>query len=592
MRARLSVLAAVALALGLTPLVTPALASPPAGAAAPVVPVQWKPRPATYGVVKQQNVEIRMDDGVKLSANVIRPAGQDGKPAPGRFPVILTQTAYNKEAPGLNMEDDYMVQRGYIQVLVDARGTGSSEGGWTAFGPREKKDSCELAAWAVKVPGSDGRLALDGGSYGGINQLFTAACHPKGLRAIFPVVPMGDAYRDVTVSGGETDTAFIPSWMGLVTGAGLLTTSVTSDPGEGVTAFANHVTNVATFQLPTVASAALGQEVGTTDGEFDGKFYKDRSPLDIINKVGVPTFIVGGEYDLFQRGEPMLYNALRARGVPARLLIGPWTHLDASSAGTQPLELRWFDHYVRGVKDPTLDRDIPPVTVYRLGLGKFVTSSSYPIAGTRYTSQRLPSGSKAIPYLPIAGVCSSSTSQWTAGGVPMGLPACTGDHSLNDKLGATYDFPVRGKPLLFNGTSMARLFVSTTRSDAFITARLEDLSPSGQSTPITNGWQMLSLRKVDPKRSARRNGMMIQPWHPDTRGSVEKVQPGKVYELDVEIFPTAAQIPVGDSLRLAIQTSDEPHLTPSLPSAVNQLGGTVTVYSSAKYPSALVFGRG
>ncbi|HVS68577.1 MAG TPA: CocE/NonD family hydrolase, partial [Mycobacteriales bacterium] len=486
----------------------------------------------------------------------------------------------------------YMVQRGYIQVLADARGTGSSEGDWTGFGPREKKDSCELAAWAVKVPGSDGRLALDGGSYGGINQLFTAACHPKGLRAIFPVVPMGDAYRDVTVSGGETDSAFIPSWMGLVTGAGLLTTSGASDPGEAATALADHTTNLAKFQAPTITSAVTGEAVGDADSEYDGKFFKDRSPLEIINRVNVPTFIVGGEYDLFQRGEPMLYNALRSRGVPARLLIGPWTHLDASSAGTQPLELRWFDHYVRGLKDPTLDRDIPPVTVYRLGVNRFITSSSYPVAGTRYGATRLPAGDKQIPYVPVAGVCSSSTSQWTAGGAPMGLPACTGDHSINDRLGATYDFPVRGKPLRFNGTSMARLFVSTTQSEAFVTARLEDVSPSGVSTPITNGWQMLSLRKVNPKRSAYRNGLMVQPWHPDTRASVEPVQAGKVYELDVEIFPTAVQIPVGDSLRLAIQTADEPHATPSVPSAAKQVGGILTVHSSARYPSALVLGRG
>jgi putative CocE/NonD family hydrolase len=579
-------LTAVALAVCVTSAMAPALGAPHAKHHT------WKPRPATYGVAKQRNVEIRMDDGVTLSANVLRPAGQDGKPARGRFPVILTQTAYNKEIPMLNMENDYMVQRGYIQVLVDARGTGSSGGQWTGFGKREQKDGCALAAWAVKVPGSNGRLGLDGGSYGGINQLFTAACHPKGLRAIFPIVPMGDAYRDVTVSGGEADTAFIPSWMGLVTGAGLLTTSATSNPAQAVAALADHVQGMTTFQLPTVASALLGQPVGGADGAYDGKFYRDRSPLEIIDRVDVPTFIIGGEYDLFQRGEPMLFNALQARGVPSRLLIGPWTHLDASSAGGQALELRWFDHYVRGIKDPTLDRDIPPVSVYRIGADRYVASSRFPFAGTRYVSKRLPAGEKQIPFLPVAGVCSSSTSQWTAGGVPMGLPACSGDHSLNDALGAVYDFPVGRQPLRFNGTAMARLFVSTTRSDAFVTARLEDLSPTGTSTPLTNGWQLLSLRKVDPKRSEWRNGLMVQPWHPDTRASVRPVKPGQIYELDVEIFPTAAQLAPGHSLRLAIQTSDEPHLTPSLPTTLNQLGGVLTIHSSAKYPSALVYGRG
>ena len=582
---RISAAVAITLALGVTPLVTPAFGASHAKS--------WKARPATYGVAKQSNVEIRMNDGALLSANVLRPAGADGKPAKGRFPVILTQTAYNKEVPALNMEDDYMVQRGYIQVLVDARGTGSSQGAWSGFGKREQQDSCALAAWAAKVPGSDGRLALDGGSYGGINQLFTAACHPTGLKAIFPVVPAGDTYRDVTVSGGQLDTAFIPSWLGLVTGAGLLTTSATSDPAEAATALADHAGGLTTFQLPTVLSAALGREIAGNDGSYDGSFYKVRSPLTIIDKVDVPTFIVGGEYDLFQRGEPMLYNALRARGVPTRLLIGPWTHLQAGSGGdVKALELRWFDHYVRGVKDPTLDRDVPPVTVYRLGANHYVRSSSYPLAGTRYTSMPLSRGAQTVPYVPVAGVCSSSTAQWTAGGVPEELPLCTGDQSLNDKLGATFDFPVRGKTFRFNGTSMARLFVSTTRADAFVTARLEDVSPGGVSTPLTNGWQLLSLRKVDRKKSAYRNGLLVQPWHPDTRASVERVEPGKVYELDVEIFPTAAQLPAGHTLRLAIQTNDEPHLTPSLPTAVNQLGGSLTVYSSAKYPSALILGRG
>jgi predicted acyl esterase len=584
-RIRIGALAALAVAVGLPPTAAPAFGSPHAVH-------KWQPRPATYGIAKQRNVEIRMNDGVLLSANVLRPAAADGKPAKGRFPVILTQTAYNKEVPELNMEDDYMVQRGYIQVLVDARGTGSSEGAWSGFGLRERQDSCELASWAVKVPGSDGRLALDGGSYGGINQLFTAACHPKGLKAIFPVVPAGDTYRDVTVSGGQTDTAFIPSWMGLVTGAGLLTTSVTTDPAEAATALVDHAGGATTFQVPTVLSAALGRRIADDDGAYDGSFYRQRSPLTIIDQVDVPTFIVGGEYDLFQRGEPMLYNALRARGVPTRLVIGPWTHLQAGGGVDKSLELRWFDHYVRGVKDPTLDKDIPPVTVYRLGAKKYVTSSSYPLAGTKYVSMPLPAGTQTAPYIPVAGVCSSSTAQWTAGGVPEGLPLCTGDQSLNDLLGATFDFPVRGKPLRFNGTSMAKLFVSTTRADAFVTARLEDVSPSGKATPLTNGWQLLSLRKVSPKKSAYRNGLMIQPWHPDTRRSVEKVRPGTVYELDVEIFPTAATIPAGDRLRLAIQTSDEPHLTPSVPTAINQLGGTLTIYSSKKYPSSLVIGRG
>src|SRR5579875_1349790 len=128
MRARLALLTAAtaALAAGTGPVLAagshPGTSHPNGRQAA------WKARPATYGVAKQTGVEITMDDGTKLEADVLRPAGSDGQPAKGRFPVILTQTPYNKEAPDLGMENDYMVERGYIQVLVDVRGTGSSEG--------------------------------------------------------------------------------------------------------------------------------------------------------------------------------------------------------------------------------------------------------------------------------------------------------------------------------------------------------------------------------------------------------------------------------------------------------------------------------
>lgn len=605
MRARTHAKAAV-LAMAL------ALIAPAASAAG----TSWSPRPATFGVVKQKNVPIRMNDGTVLEADILRPAAPDGSPAPGQFPVLLTQTPYNKELPQLNFENDYLVQRGYIQAIVDVRGTGSSEGQWSSFGPREQQDYCATAQWAARIPGGTGDLGLYGISYGAIDQIFTAACHPPGLKAMFPIVPMGDAYRDVTVSGGQTDTGFIPAWLGLVTGAGLLPGSTTTDPAEGGSALADHAQGTAGFQVPTVASALSGQPVSDQDTAYDGTFYQQRSPLNVIGKVNVPTFVVGGEYDLFQRGEPLLYNALRSRGVPTRLLIGPWTHLAAGMGSGLPadgvptlqnLELRWFDHYLRGVPDPKLNTDIPPVTAWRIGANDYERSSAYPPADTKYTA--LPLGGSAapgspgklgtsspgtatVPYVPVAGVCTESTAQWTAGIVPTGQQLCTGDHAVNDNLGVTYDLPVTGSAMRIAGTSMAKLFVSTNRTDAFVTARLEDVAPNGQSTPLSNGWQILSLRAVDSSKSTFRDGMMIQPWHPDTRSSVQPVKPGTVYELDVEIFPTLARIPSGHRLRLALQTADEPHATPSLPQGAAAAGGTLTVYSGPDHPSALILGQG
>src|SRR5207253_10528828 len=75
-------------------------------------------RPAQYGVVVDKHVPVRMSDGVVLNAVVRRPD------APGRFPVIGTITPYNGTNGAINVNNDYLVQRGYVQVVGDARGTG------------------------------------------------------------------------------------------------------------------------------------------------------------------------------------------------------------------------------------------------------------------------------------------------------------------------------------------------------------------------------------------------------------------------------------------------------------------------------------
>ncbi|MBO0828487.1 MAG: CocE/NonD family hydrolase [Streptosporangiales bacterium] len=598
----------------LTVVLTAAVAVAPAGATG-ATSADWSPRPATYGVARTTNVPIRMDDGVVLKADVLRPARADGTAAKGPFPVILTQTPYNKNVPAENFENDYLVERGYIQAIVDVRGTGSSGGRWTSFGAREQRDYYATAVWAHQLPGGDGRVGLYGVSYAAIAALFTAAQQPPGLKASFPVVPAGDVYRDVAFTGGQADTGFIPSWLGNVTADAVVPpTDIADDPAGSAATLGEHVRAVAGFQAPLLTSALTGQPAGGYDAAYDGSFYRTRSPLRVVDRIRTPTFVVGGEYDLFQRGEPMLYNRLRANGVPARLLVGPWTHIAASLAATDTsgtpslpaLQLRWFDHYVRGVPDAALDSDVPPVTAYRLGAGRYQHMNAYPPADTRY--RRLPlsgsaspgspgrlvtsrpaAGTGTVPWVPVAGACSESTSQWTAGEVPV-IPGCTDDHRANDALGAAYDLPVTGRKLRFAGTSMARLYVSTTGRDAMLTTRLEDVAPDGSSTPLTSGWQVLSLRVVDKAKSAYADGRLVQPWHPDTRESVRAVQPGVVYRLDVEIFPTLASVAPGHSLRLAVQAADEPHSTAPLPQLRDEAGGTVTLHAGPSYPSALVLG--
>ncbi|MGZ4120420.1 MAG: CocE/NonD family hydrolase [Actinomycetota bacterium] len=570
----------------------------------------WRARAAQYPKVSvERDVAIRMSDGLVLRADVVHPAFADGSAAPGRFPVLLTQTPYNKLATGLNFEDDYLVQRGYTQVIVDVRGTGSSPGNWDSFGAREQRDGYELVAWAasLKRPWSNGLVGLHGTSYGAINQIFTAAQHPPGLRAAFPIVPMGDSYRDVAVSGGQFDLSFIPSWLGLVTVASLATFTP-NDPAAAVTALVQHAQNVGSFQ-----AALVGQGLAGGDPIYDGPFYRTRSPIEVIDRVRVPTFVVGGWYDLFQRSEPVLYQHLARNHVPAKLLMGPWYHTSTALNSGLPadgvptldeLELRWMDHYVRGVRDTTLDRDIAPVTLYRLGGGHYERATSWPPRGTGYQPRYLNGnglsggtlqaratglgGSDIVPWIPAAGICSRSTAQWTAAGTNQG---CEANQRVNDLLGVHYDMPVAHDTRL-TGPASAHLYLTTNGKDAPVTVRLEDVAPDGTSTQLTAGWNLLSMRALTMSKTVKSGSWIVTPYHPFTKASVLPTPAGQVMELWVEILPTTALIKAGHSLRLAIQQTDTPHLGPSLPEEASILGNVLTLLHDPAHPSAVVLPLG
>jgi len=581
----------------------------------------WAPRPATYGVTVVRDVPVRMDDGVVLRADVRLPA-QNGRPAAGRFPVLVTQTAYNKALPMLNMADDYLVERGYVQVIMDVRGTGDSPGQWDALGPREQHDGYDLVQWAASTqrPWSNGNVGLAGASYGGINQILTAAQHPAGLKAIFPVVPVGDVYRDVVGNGGQIDIGFMPLWLSIVGTTSMLPpTLALTDPTAALAALRAHAGDIGSFDVAMLRDALAGG-----DKAFDSSFYATRSPINAIDKVTVPTFLVGGEQDIFQRGEPLLYQHLSAHGVPAKFLYGPWTHAGAAlpalgapswldpglvlqpGNSLQELQLRWFDHYLSGVDDPGIV-DRAAVTYYENGAGShgWQTATQWPPAGVRYrrfsltghaaagsaTGQLVDGaassgGPDLAPHSPASGICTESTDQWTAGllGI-LGFP-CDNDQSGNDQTGLTYDLPVSG-PLRLAGPIEAHLTVSTPSPDGQLTVRLEDVAPNGQVRQLSAGWQVLSLRQLDLDKSTEVNGLLVQPYHPYTRDSAHPMPANRPVPIDVEIFPTAAEIQPGHTLRLAIQTADFPHL--AAPANQNAAGNaSIRIWHSAADPSWVV----
>ena len=80
-----------------------------------------------YGVVIAKDLMVPMRDGVRLAADVYRPA-LGGEAMSGEFPTILQRTIYDKKSERFTSSAFYFCQRGYTAVIQDCRGRFGSEG--------------------------------------------------------------------------------------------------------------------------------------------------------------------------------------------------------------------------------------------------------------------------------------------------------------------------------------------------------------------------------------------------------------------------------------------------------------------------------
>ncbi|MGV3760442.1 MAG: CocE/NonD family hydrolase, partial [Actinomycetota bacterium] len=503
---------AVAVVLAAVGAVLTAIAPGPAAAqeppAAGLIPAScesafpaYAPAPvATAGEVTEH--EVTMSDGVVLRVNVTLPVGIDGP-----FPTALTITGYGKDSGAEAFgTGGGLATHGYAVVVADDRGTGVSGGGWDSWGERTQADYPELLDWIVAQDWSDGTIGVTGASYMGITSLWAAATQHPAVKAVFATVPMGDAYRDIVFAGGEVNAAFIPLWMGLVTGLSL-------NPSGDPEVFVEHLLNVTEFQLPTIADSVLG---GSTS--YDGPFWRQRSPLEVVERIEAPTFIVGGLDDLFQRGEPMLYEALAAAGNDARLLIGPWNHLTTGQglpADGVPdlgaLTLQWFDAHVRGVD--TGAECVPPVTQYVRGVEQYRSAPSWPIPDLHAERWHLrgdgtltpatpPEGEVGRQYLqaPVTGACTRSANQWLIGLVEP--TPCATDNRLDEALSLTYTTGPFTADARIDGPIQADLWLEAPLGGEILTSvALSSVAPDGTSRGLTNGLLRASHRAVDASRS-------------------------------------------------------------------------------------------
>jgi uncharacterized protein len=596
----------------------------------------WTPRDAQYGVGIHHNIAVPMSDGVDLRVDIHYPTDLvTGEAAPGPFPVLMSLTPYGKKAPPPAAQigggaTPFLIKRGYIEVMVDVRGCGVSDGEFQMFGARQAQDGVELVDWASRLPNANGRVGMFGVSYLAINQLFTAAAvgPDSPLKAIFPVMAARDFYRDAAAMGGAPHLRTIRAYGGVYNLLNVVNPMLeVINRGKHPRPRAGGIAGVRKrgraqrgYFGPLIADAIAGGETS-----YDEEFWKDLRPAAVIpqivaNKVAV--FLVGGWHDAFQRGVPLNYAALQNAfagrpdeqpmqpGQPVsehlRLMMGPWYHVTMyGNLHLQAVQLRWFDYWLNDDADAEISG--PPLTFQPIGSSRWFHVRDYPLDqatptrfylsdGGNLTADCAPETSTAtVTYVGRGPVAGRSVEQWTLGMTSF-IRSQRGGHTRYDQdnrrvqRGAlTYTTEAFATPTLIAGPITLTLNATADTTESLFVAHLDDVAPDGSSRPLTQGALLGSHRELDPERTwYLPDGTVLKPHHLSTRAAVKPVVPGELTRYDIEIFPTAAMLEAGHRLRLTVTTFDFPHLVPTAPARKALAGGTYRLHQGGPTPSHLL----
>jgi putative CocE/NonD family hydrolase len=337
-----------------------------------------------------------------------------------------------------------------------------------------------------------------------------------------------------------------------------------------------------------------------------------RSPITRLASLRIPVMWQGGWWDIFQRGEPLLYEKMTHS--PDRVWFQTPNYHSSTDAsvwakmgiGTEEqVSVHWFDHWLKGEKNGI--QKLPHVNLFTMGANRWEHPSTWPLPNARYTdyylgagksgsshslndgtlsdARQTTSGGDTEPLLPASSPCSRMTFQWTAG-LASGAGSCETDNSTYEASSLTYTTPPLKHATEVTGPIIGHVWAELSgATDATLIAVLSDVNPQGQSTQLTAGYLLASQRAVDRRLSTYSHGVMIRPWHPYTQSSQRPVTPNDPELYQIEIYPTSNVFEPGDRIRLTIGTANTPGTLTPVPDLLNETGGQLRVLRGPTYDS-------
>ena len=479
------------------------------------------------GLLIDKDVAVPMRDGVTIYIDTFRPEGVDTP-----LPTLIAWSGYGKHSPqklehfpadtGVpkgklseyvafeSPDPAYWCPAGYAIIFVDPRGLWGSEGvAESIWGREEGRDYHDLIEWAGTQEWSNGKVGMAGVSYLGIIQWQAAAYQPPHLTAMNVWEGVSDLYREFAFHGGMPETQFHPWWH------------------EGV----------------LFSKTKVEDTLAMRDAHPFWDEYWETKRADFA-KITTPAYVVASwsDHGLHTRGTLEAFKALGSTQkwleIHGRKKWG--YYYDDRSVEKQRA---FFDHFLIGA-----DTEItswPPVQLEvreQYYVGEVRNEQEWPLARTEYQPLHLDAAHHALRSAPADDHSRVSYD-----------PQDETDHAVFEH---TFDTDTE-----LTGHAKLKLWVEADGSDdmdLFVALQKIDTDGNPVTFPffsiwengnVALGWLRVSHRELDTARSTPQ-----QPWLLHKRE--QKLQPGQIVSVEIEILPAGTLFRAGETLRLLIQGTD------------------------------------
>ncbi len=540
----------------------------------------------------KQEVYITMRDGVKLFTSIYTP-----KNAISTRPVLLNRTPYNIEGGGPSGFNVFMqiytrfTSDDYIMVFQDVRGKFMSEGVFEDIRPvipvkksqtdiDETTDTWDTVDWLAKnVKNNNGNVGIFGISYPGFySTMGIINAHPA-VKAVSPQAPVTNWFigDDFHHNGAFFLLDCFPFYYSF--GQPRRELSRSGKPSFRWPTPDNYEFFLSLGAIKNIAPKYFGDSIKFWNDVFEhpdyDDFWKSRDPRPHLRNVKPAVMTVGGWFDAEDLyGALQTYKAIEmqnSQSVTNHIVMGPWEHsqwaagearnlgniywgMDANKKFME-LEKKFFDHHLKGTKDP----GIAEASMFVTGSNEWRDFDSWPPANATVKKLYFHPGEIASFQPPSDKNSFDEYISDPMNPVPYREDvhaARAPEYMTDDQRFASrrpdvmvYQTAVLEEDITVTGPVNAGLFVSTTGTDADYIVKLIDVFPPdfkpedpGTDYPL-GGYQMLVRGEV--MRGKYRNSFE----------KPEPFVPGKVTEVNFGLPDVAHTFKKGHRIMIQVQNS-------------------------------------